>query len=200
MQKFDLVIVLVGILALASALGGAAVLGSSSQSALTYQVGWTTNQSQATPVTGTVGTGGGTGTLAWTLTRANLTRVDLTVLVTASGPQVGADDVAVKVTLPSGSTVSKSGTIPAGGTSTKITLSVPLASVPTIASIQAASPHAALRALAGNATSTLGTGNWTAAVTVTPTGVGSVGGHSVKLTATLASYRAHVSETGAGVR
>lgn len=199
MQKIDIAIVVLGVVVLASAVTGA-VLYEPDNRARTWNVQWTTDTTSLDPKSGSVGASGGTATFTFDVTQRNVTTGTFSATVQAGSGHVGEDQITVNVTAPGGKSAEETTTLAAGSSQASLEVDVQLASVPTVATVQAVNRSAALSMLVEEYASDAGTGTWHVNVTVNHGGTGLAGDHQIEVTPTIGSYAAKVSQAGPDVR
>lgn len=199
MQKIDIAIIVLGVVVLASAVTGA-VLYEPDTRARTWNVDWNTDTTSLDPKSDSVGASGGTVSLEFDVTQLNVTQGTFSTTVQAGSGHVSQDEIVVNVTAPNGKSSEDSTTLAAGASQTTLEVDVGLASVPTVATVQATNRSAALAMLAEDHLSRTGTGTWFVNVTVNHGGAGIAGTHDIQVTPTVGTYAATVTQATPDVR
>lgn len=199
MQKIDIAIIVLGVVVLASAVTGA-MLYEPDDPSQTWTVNWAADTTSLDPVEDSVGASGGTASFDIDVTEENVTQGTFSVTVQTPSNHVNEDSITVNVTSPDGTSNEDSTTLAAGSSQATLEVSVQMATVPTVAKIQADSNASAHEKVAEEYTSRAGTGTWTVNVTVDHGGTGVAGDHSIEVTPTVGTYAAQISKAGPDVR
>lgn len=165
MERADAIVASIGVLVVTAAGGGILLSGGTAPS-LSFSLAWQTEKGSLQ----TRGSFAGDEVAenAFPLDVRNLTRVAVTLDVQAPGPRAGDELVRVTLSGPGNRTAAGETRFQAGSTAQgRVTLQIPLASVPRRVAVTATSEAEARTALMGDA-SDLGRGPWTVSVDANP--------------------------------
>lgn len=199
MQRVDILIGVVLLVAAAGSIGGVLVYESTpALSNKAYDVTWIQSPTSFGPVDANhQGQGSHEFETPIVLLSSNITRVEFTVEVTGSGPRLQAVTATVTITDPQGNEHREQGTLPMGAVEqqVQIPVNVVVAPLPSVNATEAADEDAALADLAGQWTNDTGTGNWRVAIEFSSAGTEPVQNenHGASVRGRYLAYSAQVS-------
>lgn len=192
MERLDAVVAGLGVLVVAVALGG--VVASGPGSGPEFRVVFV-EQPQPQEAQMAALAGDGSVDVPLEVATPNLTRLQVTVRVTGSGPRAAADSIEVTLAGPDGRSETQQATLAAGGPAdASVTFERPLRALPPEQRVRAASPEAAVAAADPGASPANASGTWTVTVGIAGGGLPQlhVEGHDIVVEATAYAFRATV--------